>query len=222
MFFSIKPTVKAFLTIAVLSALPGIAMSTLLFESDSSEPGDTITSGAESGIISFFELNTRTEMKSFAFEFDLDNDASVNFFVYDINQGPNSNSGTLLYQGAKSFSDDGMSFKQSETLSLFLETDTTYGLGFTSGERFTFPYIFGPNGKEENGIQSLVLNQNLSGFASPEFGLSGSVELRTQIFGNQDEPDDVPPSASVPEPGTMALLSLGLLGMGVLRRKKSH
>ncbi|WP_408607580.1 PEP-CTERM sorting domain-containing protein [Halovibrio salipaludis] len=42
------------------------------------------------------------------------------------------------------------------------------------------------------------------------------------MFGNQDEPDDVPPSASVPEPGTLALLSLGLLGMGVLRRNKSN
>ncbi|PAU77007.1 hypothetical protein CK501_15430 [Halovibrio salipaludis] len=66
------------------------------------------------------------------------------------------------------------------------------------------------------------MNLGLSGFVSPNFGSSGSVELRTQIFGNQDEPDDVPPSASVPEPGTLALLSLGLLGMGVLRRNKSN
>ncbi|WP_150913190.1 PEP-CTERM sorting domain-containing protein [Marinobacter halotolerans] len=219
MFFSANRTGPTFLLTAVLAASPSIAMSTLLFESNNLDR--TFNVGGNQGIISFFEVDQRTNLTSFSIEFDLSENADVNFVIYDVDQGPNSNSGTLLYQGEKSFADDGLTFKQSDALSLFLETGKTYGLGLTTNISTRVSYYFSQGGKEENGIRSLEENQNLTGFSFPEFNSSGSIEIRTQIFGNQDAQEETPPTVSVPEPGTLAMFSLGLIGLGVLRRKKS-
>ena len=79
-----------------------------------------------------------------------------------------------------------------------------------------------------NGVTSLLhlSNAPVQGYTGYTFSALGTGSPTSLSFTNQQNPsywilDDVSVNASVPEPGSLALLGLGLVGIGFIRRKRA-
>ncbi len=197
---------KMFLgTLAAASMLfASTAGAALVFESDAAN--GLSTRGDESGILTRAEVSNTVHLTNFAVQMDLFTDGNVKFVIF------NSLTGALLFDsGAKAFTDDGDTFKLSDTFSFDLLAGTRYALGALSDVGSFQPYVF-PGGKTMGDITSLGENQNVLGFASPVADLTlNGTDGRIQLFADDGN--------RVPEPSSVLLLALGLIGALAARRK---
>lgn len=143
----------------------------------------------------------------------------VKFFI------ANASTGTLDYlSNAKTFANDGTSgpsgtadlnYKLSDVMSFTFVAGTTYSVGYISnGSNFSFADFNQTN--SANGFTSLLGNQNISNYANPELNTG----VACCSIGFELLAADAP-AANVPEPGSVALFGLGILGLQLSLRRKS-
>ena len=102
---------------------------------------------------------------------------------------------------------------------LMLSSTAAYGFTFLSGD-----VTANGTGSEIYGDNSVPFNSDYfsgTGAVPPLGELEGTslTDLATFIKVVDITPPDEPTTSGVPEPTTMALFALGLLGAGILRRK---
>jgi len=168
--------------------------------------GGTEVRAANSNFVTVFNVAQDINLTNIAQETDLVGNGSMNFFIF------NGLTGSLLFEtGSTAFIDDGFNFNKSSDFLFQLVAGNTYTIGAVAnvsavyGRQFNTPVSM-------NGITSTSGNQNVSGFLNPSLSLSTNCcDARIQLFG------DV---AEVPEPTTLAIFAIGLIGLASRRFKK--
>lgn len=143
-------------------------------------------------------------ISSFGIDVDLNSNGNLDFLIF------NSTTGDLLYQsGPTAFTDTGGGFKFSNGFSFTFLPGITYGLTAASDVRGQYLVDFTAN--TVGSFNFLASNQNSQG----AFGGPYTLPLGTACC---DVSTALVLASSVPEPGTLALTSLGLFGVLRLRR----
>jgi hypothetical protein len=118
----------------------------------------------------------------------------------------------------------GHSFGENSVLSNYGTGNTNLNGGSPGQTNWDFAVLTGANGNSQGFIQTLSFNLTITGLDQSQF-LNQRVGMRVQSIVGGDFSEDsskligTGTSVTVPEPGTIALLGLGLLGLGAKRRK---
>jgi hypothetical protein len=104
----------------------------------------------------------------------------------------------------------------------FLSNITTLLIGMQDTSNNTTPFIQADPAAQVVGIAPVFTVNPAGGFVNGQPLLCGQLAQTRCDFLVQTDASTTFNTAAVPEPGTLALLSLGLLGAGVLGRRKMH
>jgi len=119
---------------------------------------------------------------------------------------------------------NGHSLDEDSVLSNYGTGNTNLNGGSPAQTNWDFAVLTGANGNAQGFIQTLSFDLTIAGLDQTQF-LNQRVGMRVQsIVGGDFSAGSsklvgTGTSVTVPEPGTVALLGLGLLGLGVKRRK---
>jgi len=126
--------------------------------------------------------------------------------------------GTLTFDNGTAFNDYFEGFTYGSTLSFQVSLDgpalsSPDGVS-TSGSRFAFSMFSDAAGT----IPTLTMNIS-EGFA---FTIDVNLDGTTTVTNYSAQTTVVPPTSAVPEPSALALLSIGVIGLGIMRRRASQ
>jgi hypothetical protein len=119
---------------------------------------------------------------------------------------------------------NGHSLDEDSVLSNYGTGNTNLNGGSPAQTNWDFAVLTGANGDAQSFIQTLSFDLTIAGLDQSQF-LNQRVGMRVQSIEGGDFNEGssklvgTGTSVTVPEPGTIALLGLGLFGLGVQRRK---
>lgn len=210
-------TIAAFL-VSTLSA--GTAAATVVFQSDPSvATGFSDSRGAERTAVGRLAVTTTQTINGIGVLNYLRNAGSLKFFI------ANADTGAIEYiSGPKAFTADTgapagtpattqLSYKLSDDFSFTFNSGTTYAVG-SIADVATFTYADFGQTNSANGFSSLLRNINVNNFTNPSIATAQvCCSIGFELLAS--------PSNNVPEPASIALLSLGMLGFAASRRKSA-
>ncbi len=129
-------------------------------------------------------------------------DGQLKFVIFSDVAPPGSDAGSLLYSQTLNVSATGdLSYILSNPFSFTLESGHYYDIGaIFSGNSIRYTYDGVSDG--ENGITSIVSNENVDSFSSPVLAGHAASDISIRLYGT---------ASDVPEPATPALYTVALL-----------
>jgi hypothetical protein len=174
---------------------------------DLSPSNGTTFRGPDFGPGQGVSVSTTQTISSFGFFLDMPFGGDLKFMIW------NDDNSSMLFSQVKSFSAFGnQDWVYTDPINFTLQSGHTYWFGVISDNEEDVGYIFPPVNYSANGLTAVTSgNSNYNSFADPSFAGYAGAEIALRINeGGQ----------GVPEPGSIALLGTGVLGLaGLLRRK---
>ena len=132
----------------------------------------------------------------------------LKFVIFSDVAPPGSDSGTLLLSDTVAVNAaTSLSYIESDPISFTLLAGQYYDIGaIFSGTSIDYTYDLIPD--NENGISSMVSNENIENFADPALAGHGAADINIQLLST---------ASSVPEPATFLLGGLGLIWAAAYR-----
>ena len=197
--------------LAISFGLVSAAQATVLFESlPNRTSGFSSVSNGGSTVVGRLTVSAARTVGAIGVLNNLQSGGNLKFFIAD------AGTGAMLYlSGAKAFAAEtgqnlNLTYKVSDGLSFTFMPGTTYAVG-SIADRTAYTYADAFQTNTAGGFTSLTGNENVSNYAMP------TLNTATNCCAVGFELLDAP--LAVPEPGTLALLGAGLLGLGVVRRR---
>jgi opacity protein-like surface antigen len=173
---------------------------------DLSPSNGTTFRSADSGPGQGVSVSTTQTISGFGFFLDMPFGGDLKFMIW------NDNNTSLLLTDVRSFSAFGtQQWVYTDPINFTLNAGHTYWFGVIADNEEDVGYIFPPVNYSANGLTALTSgNSNYSNFANPSFVGTASAQIALRITEG----------SAVPEPGSIALMGTGVIGLaGLLRRK---
>lgn len=196
---------------ALLSAAASPCSASLLFD-NVSRADFTSVRGAGNSPLAAITVSAATNIDQIGARVDLGADGNLKFLIFNLDT-----TALLFSTGSTAYTDDGLTFKVSPVFSSFtLNPGIVYGIGAiadVAGNWSTNNSSSGNPFTQNNITASDDRNGNVSNFASPSLGADGLAMIIVQLYGGT-------PPAAVPEPATLAPLTLACGGLVLAARRR--
>lgn len=193
-----------------LMLCPGVAgAQSLIFDNSAGANQATTFRVAERGLLAQISVGaSAVTISNIAVHVDLSTSANIKFLIFD---GDAPGTSSLLYASTpKAFATGTNQWLMSDAFSYTLNPNTTYYIGGISDTSAFWHTDTMPNA--QSGLSSVIPNGNVSTFATPVRSSNGaSADSHVQLFQLIQ--------ATVPEPGSLALIALGFVGLGIQHRR---
>lgn len=165
---------------------------------------------AEDAPLAHFTFDQETEIAGISVMLDPYSDGSIKFLIFD--------EGVLAYESASQPLTDGVGFIEATSgpLSFIFQTGRSYYVGAITD--VAADWAFSQTGLSQNGINNLLQNANVSGFASPSASCCALAAIAVSLYDDQPEPETG--DAAVPLPAAAPLLAFGLAALGFAARRR--
>jgi len=197
-----KRTKSIYLALVAILLSPMVANADLITHQDFG--GFNTSRGPGSAPMGRLTVDNAISISSFGVLADINGNSDMQFLIFDANTGAN-----LFASAVTSFVDVGLDYYFSDSLSCTFNPGMFYSVGASNSNGASYAVDFVAN--SISGFNFFTGNQNL-------IGSFGANTLFTSL-ACCDVMTAFNTATKVPEPGTLALLCLGLVFMAVRRRK---
>jgi len=188
--------------------------SATIFDNADPPPSITDRTSSPEGVAAYLQIGSSdVTIGQIAINAQPLQDGQLKFVIFNDVAPPGSESGTLLFNDTVDVTTSGsLSYVVSDPFSFTLLAGHYYDIGAVfSGDsiRYTYDQI----SDSENGITSIVSNENVDDFSNPALEGHASSDINIRLYS---------PAAATPEPSTWLLGVFGLTCIGLvghLRRR---
>jgi hypothetical protein len=199
------------LTCAVATFATPTQANSVIFDNANAPLGTTPRSGGNLGTAAYLSIGgSDVAISQIAINAAPGQNGQLKFVIFSDVASPGNSAGPLLFSDTVNVTASGsLNYILSDLFSFSLLAGHFYDIGAVfSGTGISYSYDL--TGNTQNGITSIVANQNVDNFANPLLTDHAQADVNIKLFG----------AATVPDGGATALLlSVSMMSMGWIRRK---